>query len=88
MQARQINLDVELNQIHMLIEEMMDLRGKFDAIWKECKQVAQSVGIDVASHMMHDYKTNVFYVIINSVIGGLTNCFEALRNLCSTFSFM
>lgn len=32
MQARQINLDVELNQIHMLIEEMMDLRGKFDAI--------------------------------------------------------
>lgn len=61
MQARQSTLDVQLNQIHMLIEEMMDVRSKFDAIWKECKQVAQAIRINIASHMMHDYKTNVSY---------------------------
>lgn len=88
MQACQSTLDWQLNQIHMLIEEMMDVRRKFDAIWEECKQVAQAIGINVASHKMHDYKTNVFYVIIDSVISGLTNHFEALWNLCSTFSFL
>lgn len=60
MQARQSILDIQLNQIHMLIEEMMDVRRKFDAIWEECEQVAQAIRINIASNMMHDYKTNVF----------------------------
>ena len=86
------------------MEDLRDLRNRFEDICRETKLVAENLGIDATfpqlrkvlrvkrgdSEMTDEdrFKFDVFYVALDHVIVALVERFRSTETICSTFSFL
>ena len=97
-QARNATIDVEVRNLQSLLEEMKHLRKSFPSILQEAKHVATAMKIEPSFPVVRekrnslpledDFKRNVFLVIIDSVISGLSARFKAANDINNTFRFL
>ena len=97
-QYRDATLDVERDNIKSLLKTMQDLRENWPQIVNEATIVATNVQLtsefakrrrgDSQEEAKNNFKTDVFYVIIDSIISGLTQRFEAVVTICNRFDFL
>lgn len=103
-QAQDCTLDVAFKNIHQLLTDLKDLRNRFDDIVNETSLVAESLGMNVefpslrqvlrvkrGSVEMTDeerFKFDVYYVLLDSVISGITVRFQTMRQIHGKFSFL
>ena len=90
-QYRDATLDVER-------DNMPDLRENWPQIVNEATIVATNVQLtsefakrrrgDSQEEAKNNFKTDVFYIIIDSIISGLTQRFEAVVTICNRFDFL
>ena len=84
-QARNSTIDVEVDNIDGLQTALRELRERWDDVYREAKQVALNMGIDVNNHhglvgirrglreiTPDTYRINVYYKAIDSVLVGLS----------------
>lgn len=114
LQARNSTIDIEVENLDSLLNDLQQLREKWDAILNECKLVAgelnnTSISFPVSRKKKRartysqtddedsdteaiteetEFKKETFFVIIDSVISGISNRFKAMRELNETFSFL
>ncbi|XP_065662742.1 zinc finger MYM-type protein 1-like [Hydra vulgaris] len=97
-EARQVTLDIEKDNIENLCNDIQRLREQFDKILNESKFVARN--IDVSCEFLTNrhfpsqddaelyFKINVYFVIIDSIQSGLTRQFQSLQKICKLFGFL
>eukprot|EP00731_Ephydatia_muelleri_P004196 Em0002g372a len=93
LQARSATLDVEIGNIQSLIEDLKQLRKQWDAIhkgsgsgllMKACMSAQDDHNVSQEDH----FRNNVFYVLLDCVIGNMTNRSESIHALESMFGFL
>lgn len=103
-QARKCTLDVAFENINQLLADLMDLRNRFDEIVNETSLVAEGMGMSIEFPTLRKvlrvkrgsveltdkdrFQFDVYYVIIDSVIGGLTERFKSMKGIHEQFSFL
>ena len=97
-QCRNATLDAERDNIQSLIDSMKYLRERWSDILNEASIVASNVQLtpefaprrrgDTQEKAKNNFKTDVFYVIIDSIIAGLTRRFTAVVTICNRFGFL
>lgn len=105
LQARSATIDMEVNNIHSLIDDLKMLRDNWELILSEVKTVVQQIGIvaELPSKIYDEvpsaaaelqpteevkFKRKVFYNLMNTVIVGLIERYEAAKAIEGTFSFL
>jgi short-subunit dehydrogenase involved in D-alanine esterification of teichoic acids len=96
-EAHSAALDVERDNIESLLNSVQQIHKELDVILNEAKLVAKNTGISCELPTNHNfpsesdakqhYTTNVFFVIIDTIIPGLTRRFESLRLICRVSGF-
>ena len=97
-------MDRAVKNLASLVEDLRDLRNRFDDICRETKLVAENLGIDATfpqlrkvlrvkrgdSEMTDEdrFKFDVFYVALDRVIVALVERFRSTETICSKFSFL
>ncbi|XP_063613032.1 zinc finger MYM-type protein 1-like [Penaeus indicus] len=113
-QARQVTIDVEVSNLKSLVNDLKDLRSKWDQIFNEVKLVAEGMQMDCFlpakrkkkrrpfSDETQDevfpeggvaeeeaaFEHDVFYVILDSVIAGLSTRYDAAHKIDDLFGFL
>ncbi|XP_063597215.1 uncharacterized protein LOC134773899 [Penaeus indicus] len=113
-QARQAATDVEVSNLKSLVNDLKDLRSKWDQILNEAKLVAEGMQIDCflpakrkkkrrpffdetqdevfpeggVAEEEAAFKHDVFYVILDSVIAGLSTRYDAAHKIDDLFGFL
>ena len=104
LQRKDCTLDRAVKNLASLVEDLRDLRNRFDDICRETKLVAENLGIDATfpqlrkvlrvkrgdSEMTDEdrFKFDVFYVALDHVIVALVERFRSTETICSKFSFL
>lgn len=103
-QRQNCSLDVAVKNMDALLSQLKDLREKFEHIVDETSHVARAMGIKVEfprlRHVLklkigaeeatdkERFKHHVFYLLMDHVIGGLTERFRTMNSICKKFSFL
>lgn len=102
LQARQTTIDVEVENLSQLVIDLKEMRLNWDQILNECKLVAAALQInpvfavkrkthshsDQTNVEENEFKTNTFFVIIDSVVEGIDGRFRSLTKLNDIFNFL
>ena len=111
LQARDVTLDVEIANLKSLLENLVHIRKSWDAIYAECKGIAENIGINAtfksdtqrdvrrkvaersseiftqspAHSPGYEFKTQLFYVLIDCVTANIRRKFKAAEKLNNRF---
>lgn len=103
-QRQNCTLDVAVKNVDSLLQELIDLREHFESIVNETSHVAAAMDIDIefpklrhvlrvkrGAEEMPDkerFKFDVFYLLLDNVISGITERFRTMHEICQKFSFL
>ena len=99
-QARNCTIDVEVSNLESLLEEMKNIRNEFPKIMSEARHVAEAMKISTEFTTVRqtrresnelpetEFQRHVYFLIVDSVIAGLTSRFKAVHAINDRFCFL
>jgi hypothetical protein len=97
-EARNATLDVDMKNMHNLISNIRQVREEWEKIFSKSMDIAGNARISMEFQTTHSAETqsdaenrhriNVFIVIVDSEISGLTRRFESLFEICNFFEIL
>ena len=96
-QRKNATLDVERLNIEKIVTSIEHMREMWPEILDEAYIVASNIELttsfatkrgETQEEARDRFKTDVFYVIVDSIIAGLTRRFTAVHDICNRFDFL
>lgn len=97
LQGTDITIDIEIKNLESLLDNLKNIRDNWCGILQDCKISAEKLGTepDFSKNQRKKninseelFKRNVFYVVMDNLICGITTRFEAAAQLNSLFEIL